>query len=366
MDLSLINTGLQTVIRLINNFRNNFQNYYNDRSVSEAVKLLRVEPLMVVSRDCQQLEIMPDVAQTILSMFCGYYLQAFDMMMKVRDVEVLRTLDRLNPDRDSTALMLSTEQMRTTMSMETYTYALPGTARLAGEEINNRENIKMLNEMSSLSVGRVINVTMDYTKDNGEMEDSEDKCVSLPITVRLIASGLNNSSILSILAEKTEDHSLTERYYAWRAGRLAFIRDLIFCQDMIDEHKKAAMKDETGTIQEIARRVTNAKTFGLLTKNPSMVSASNIFVITEENARELEARMGGKLSNSKVIQRVFDNTYAMIVAVIDRGADRVVFHIRGINTPCDVSFREVKASSKKGSDVADIVRSLTMGQVPSF
>lgn len=369
MDFSVVNTSLQTVIRLINTVRNNFTNYYTDKSLSEVTKLTRVEPLMVVSKDCQTLEIMPDVAQSILSLFSGYYLQAVDMLTKVQDVEVIKILDRLNPNRDETALMLSAEHL-TTMSMETYQHALPGTAaRFSMEEVANRENIKSLNEASSLSVGRMLNVTINYqhTVDpKSEYSEKQDKCITIPVSVRLIASLLSTNSIMSILAMKTEDSSLVERFHLWRSGRISFINDLIFCQDMIDEYRRAMLKDEQGTIQEITNRVLNAKKFGLLTKNPSLVTASNIFVITEENARELESKMGGRLSNPRIMNRVFENTYAMIVAVIDRGSERVIFHIRGINTPCDVSFREVKKASQKGPDLTDVIRSLSVGNAPAF
>ena len=139
--------------------------------------------------------------------------------------------------------------------------------------------------------------------------------------------------MINILASKTEDASLTERYHAWRAGRISFIRDFIFAQDLIDESKRAMIGDETGTIQEIIRRVNNSKRYGLLTQNPSLVSASNIFVFTEATARDLEMKLGGPLKNAKIREKAFNNTYAMIITVIDREREIVTFYIRGINAP---------------------------------
>jgi hypothetical protein len=78
---------------------------------------------------------------------------------------------------------------------------------------------------------------------------------------------------------------------------------MIFCQDVIDEYKRAMMMDDTGTMQEMIRRVNNAKKFGILTKNPSLVASSNLFVISEEVARSIESELGGRLSDPVVREK---------------------------------------------------------------
>lgn len=142
---------------------------------------------------------------------------------------------------------------------------------------------------------------------------------------------------------------------------------MIFCQDVIDEYKRAMMMDDTGTMQEMIRRVNNAKKFGILTKNPSLVASSNLFVISEEVARSIESELGGRLSDPVVREKAFDSTYAMIIAVVNRDWKRVTFYTRGIAAGTDMSVNELKSASKdKGADIMETLKQFNMGMPASF
>jgi hypothetical protein len=390
MDLQVINTTLGSIAKSINWIKD-ITGLYTTKSLSEVTKLTRVEPLTILSRDCLSLEYIGDVNQTLLSMFSAYYLQAVGMLTKVNDVEVVRILDKLNPDRDETGFLLS-ERYATEETVnlipEAYKYSLPGTRRICKEDDEfkyrdangvehkyqeakhdiNKE-IATINELSNLSVGKLLNVDITYSKKIGD-DISQPMSVKIPVNVRLMVSSVTDSTISHLLSIHKDDQSVSERYHAWRSGRISFIKDLIFCQDLIDEHRRAVMSDESGTIDEIMRRVNNAKKFGLLTHNPSLVSASNLFVITENVARELEDKLGGKLANPKVRKKAFENTYAMIICVIDREWERVTFYIRDITSYTELSVKEIKNASKgsgsKGPDIGDILKSLQMGAAPQF
>ena len=258
------------------------------------------------------------------------------------------------------------------LCLEAYKFSLP-TDRTNDKppilkDLATKENVTTIVDASNLSVGKLLNVEISYSKDRGEYEAPEDRVVRIPVSVRLMSSIIPNNSITRLLTYKSEDNSLVERFHAWRSGRIGFIKDLIFCQDLIDEYKRASIGDETNTLQEIVRRVNNSKKYGLLTKNPSLVSASNIFVITEEVAREVENKLGGKLSNANIRQKAFDNTYAMIIAVVDREWERVTFYTRGMAASTDLSIKEIKSANKngKGPDILDVMKSFNQGIPVSF
>jgi len=345
--------------------------YNSTNSLTEFTKLTRVEPLTIISKDCLTLDYMVDVNNALLNIFSGYYLQAVSLLTKVNDVEVVRILDKLNPDRDSTGFLLGgSNQTGSVLSheslhnlvLENYKYSLPK-ARIVALEAG-QSNTAPLAEISNLSVGKMLNVDIAYCGDG----DNKASTITIPVNVRLMVSVVPNSTISRLLVAKTEDNSAVERFHSWRAGRISFIKDLIFCQDLIDEHKKANIEDETGTIQEIIKRVNNSKKYGLLTQNPSLVSASNIFVITEEVAKELEAKLGGKLANFKTRQKAFENTYAMLIVVIDREWERVTFYSRGVSSSTDLSIKEIKSANKAkgGIDIADVLKSFSIGSPISF
>lgn len=372
---------------------------YKTKSLIDVTQPSRVEPLTVVSKDCLTLEYLPDVMQSLLSIFAGYYLQAVALSARIDNVRVIRILDRLNPDRKFNDLMIIKENLeeRINLSAESYRHRLPTSTNvramqaemkrlvtrntLATEVIDTLKKVnihgqddvegldqptghvdndmitKVVNEVSNLSVGKLINV--DIRVDEAR--------VTVPVNLRLSAATLPDRSFTHILAMKTEDNTLVERFHAWRAGRIGLIKDLIFCQDLIDTHKKALMNDEDGVYSEIVKRVNNTKKFGILSNNPSLVSASNLFVMSEEVAKQVEQKLGGKLSNARIRQKAFENTYAMILVVIDREWERVTFYHRGISQSTEVSIKDIRASNKnKGPDVMDILKSYNMGQAPSF
>lgn len=373
-------------------------NTYKTRSLSEVSQVARVEPLTVVSKDLQQTDELVDIHQSLLSIFAGYYLQAISLSTKIEGVRVVRVLDRLSVDRQFNELLLSTEgyEDNLPLSLESFKYTLPGlnTAsdnssvsrmKLATEFIGEIHDIadktdltstqdqrdaidnspkgvadkglQVLYEQSNLSVGKIINVTISV----------EEKEAVIPVTFRLSATFLPESSIIHLLALKVEDNTLTERYHSWRSGKIALIKDLIFCQDLIDEHKKALMDDKEGVYSEIIKRANNAKKYGILSNNPSLVSASNIFVISTAVASELERKLGGKLSNFKTRELAFENTYAMLMAVVDKEWGRVTFYTRGITAGTDVSFKEIKAANKsKGIDPMDVMKNMLAGNPVSF
>ena len=360
--------------------------YYQTSSLADATKITRVEPILVISRDMVNSEYLSDITKSLVNIFSAYFLQAFNLTSGVNSVRVVKTLDRLNPDRDASGFLIANESLsdHATMAAPFYQYRLPapGGSRISTEDdgglldtilnMDSREQVngqtkaalikdqqKELGEISNLAVGKLITVSFNNGEEKGVLE--------IPITVRLAPVMLSNLAITKILAMKTEDNTFIERYHSWRAGRINFIRDLIFCQDLIDESKKLMMDDTEGIYSEIIKRANNSKKYGLLTANPSLVSASNLFIISEEVAKDIEEKLGGKLSNPKIIKKAFENTYAMIIVVVDREWERATFYTRNISTSANFSIKELKSANKdKGIDVMDVLKSFTHGNSPSF
>jgi hypothetical protein len=341
--------------------------YQKDQSLSEFARLTQVEPIVVISKDLINLDYMPDVMQSVLSIFAGYYMQAVSIITAIDSIKIIKTLDRLNPDRDSSGYLLTVENISTQLSSH-YKYKLPsmedGSNLFTSDSKDQSQasykvkTVSDLNETVNLAVGKLVQITFKESKGSEVVVD---------VRIRLTPVVLSNMGVEKIIVSKTDDISLTERYHAWRSGRIKFIRDLIFCQDLIDEKKKAIMNDEEGVYSEIIRRVNNSKKYGLLSSNPSLVSASSIFIISEELARQIEIKFGGSLGNKRVMDKVFENTYAMMLIVVDREYDRVSFYTRGIHASSDFSIKEIKAANKgRGIDIGDVLKTFTMGQAPSF
>lgn len=366
---AIVSATLTTVAKAINSIRNGFA-YTRDSSLADIASLTRVEPLTIVSRDVLNADITSDVMNVLLNIFSGYYLQAISILTGVRDSEVIKVLDRVNPDRDLTGWLMTTESaQRQVLFQESALFALPGRSDLGkGGKLftEAKDNVELVNEVSNLAVGKMLNVEIVVSPDGAEKVVTR----KIPVNVRLAVKPVSSVSMKSIMVTNEKDTSLTERYHEWRAGSISFWRDLVLCQDLIDEYRKALHNDPTGAAAEIARRKAMNKKVGALSQNPSLAVASSIFVMSATVAKEVEQRLGGRLSKSSIRSKLFQESTGMIIAVIDEEYERVTFYIRGIEQSTDVSFSQVsKAAGKdsgKGPDVASIMNSLKQGMAPSF
>lgn len=358
----------------------------------------RVEPIALIDQRALQLPYVGDVMQSLNSLFIGYYLQAVSLLVNVGRIDVVKLLDAVSPTRDAWGAVgnvMSVESHGGMLSLESYQHSLPipfqtasledieststkeGMASVGAQTLGtltgakgmqNLEkgakpgasggpDIKGLNEATNLSVGKMVQVNVE---DDG-------KKATFPISVRLIATPIRGDVLTHILGDGSRNISAKERFHAWRSGQIEFVRDLIFCQDLIDEHRKALMKDDSGAYAEIlARRATNASA-GVMSGTPSIGTASNLVVMTTQTAKELEHSIGGRLSDVNTRNKVFKNTYVMIMVVVDPEWEQVTIYHRGIALPTKLSVKELKTANKgTGPDIGDILKAYQLGQNPSI
>ena len=337
-------------------------------SLVSATSVARVEPIVIVDKDCLFLEYLPDILQSTQSIFVGYWLQALSLITNVGDVNVGRVLDKLNPNRKVDTNGFLETIVKAGIGKENYTYAsesmkykLPTIAMEAkgdkGDKDGSIAKVDNVAELANLSVGKLINVTI---KNNGQE-------AVIPISFRLMVNTLPPASCVQLLSQGSVDLSFSERWFKCRAGRISFIKDLVFCQDLIREQKRTLMTDKDGVYSEIAKRAKNSKLASFFSKNPSLAEASNIVVISEETAMQLRVKHNLNLDNFKDRQKIFDKTYAMILVVIDRNYERVNMYHYGISASTSVGLRDIKVANKgSGPNIMEVLAAFKGGNAPVF
>lgn len=390
---------LNMVGKTIDAIKNNLTNHFEDNSITKLTKLTSVTPITVVSQDCVHIPYLPQIMDSLCSLYASYYCQGVAILTQASaNIEVVKTLDALSPDRDETGFLLQGRLAQESvgdpmvLAMENYSdfykFSLPVPEQrqnivMAAENFD-RETVKVVYETSNLAVGKLINVRFqvgnrqvsfteddedakDPTSGNAPAHDADARFVTIPVSFRLSPAVLDNDSISYLFSHRKEDRSITERWYKWRAGRISFVSDVIFNQDLITEYRRAALKDRTGTLQEITRRVSANRNWGLLSRNASMNVASNIYVLSAEAAREIEGRVGSKFSDARGREKLLEDTYAMIICIIDTQKELVSYYFNGIALPATQTVRSIKASSKNNDqDLSDIMTSLLNGRTPTF
>lgn len=327
-------------------------------SLIDYSRVARVEPITLIDNDCMMLDNLNQILQTELSMFAGYYLQAIALSATVNKVTISKELEKFNPTRSAkhdleNMFMISREAYKNRLPMTDGSIAMEAEMQSVGF---GRDTTKDLREENNLAVGKQFMV--EIAKDNHK--------ATIPINIRLQTMSIPTTNLLHILSIGTKDTSFKERFHAWRSGQISFIKDLCLCQDLIDDHRSKLLQSKDTIYRDLMRQRGHNLLSGVLTGTPTISSASNLIVMSEDTVKQLEKDLPGKFSDFNVRQKVFKETYLMIVAVVDKEWDQVTFYHRGIPHPTEMSFSALKTSNSKGSDVAEIMKAYRVGHQPSM
>lgn len=339
-----------------------------DSSLVGATSVARVEPLCIVDADVVNLEYLPDTLNVLQNIFSGYYLQALQLMTNLGSVSVSKTLGRLSPNR-SGGFESYGNIVAPNVSMEAYKYKLPSyDINHAMESDDTKKQNSGSNQFtelsknafgdSSLVTGKMYNVTIKEGSNSA----------SVPVAIKLLVNTIPTSVVVSLMALHNQlDYDFKERFHAWRAGRIQFVRDLILCKDLIDKHRNTLIKDPTGVYSEIVNRQNKNLKAGIVNQTVSLATASNLAIISSDTAEQIERKLDGSLDNFKTRHAIFQTTNLMILVVIDKSWEQVTFYHRGINAFSKVSVKDLKASSKKdGGDVNAILKAFIEGKAPTI
>lgn len=332
-------------------------------SLADMSRPFRVEPLVLVEQTLQNQPYMEDIMKMVLSQFSAYYLQAFHAILGVGSIDTLKVFDSLNPHRSVTgtreALLKGPY-----LGNENYAKGLPslehfnqtiergliGTISIEEDGKNktglSSAKIDKIHEVESLSVGKLLNVEL---KSKGET-------AKLPVFIRLLSTPVKTDVLTHIFTGGGRD-SWGERLQLARAGMIRPIRDLIFGIDLLDEHRKALMNDSSGAYKAITDRRRNNVKKAAMSGVMSAADASNIAVVTKETAREMGKKLYGKIENTTVRERMFNNSYLLLLVVVDERWEKVTVYHRGLDIPQELSFKEIKSAEKgKGQDIGEIFK----------
>lgn len=337
-------------------------------SYSDITKSMRVEPIVIVSQDLTNTEFMPDIMQTLQSLFAGYYMQAVSRVGNVNNVMAMKALDRLNPNS-------STTDKSWMYGFEAFKHKLPTvtkpkvTLESFSEEkdkafvtdmgANTKDNNVRLSENVNLSVGKIFDVGVTIAQGDSSVK------VNIPISIRLMVNQVSERAIVSMLTLMSRDTTMSERWHSYRAGKISFWKDLVLAQDLITDARKMMQNDKDGSISEIFQRSNNAKMNSVFNKGSmNLASATNMYVISKEVADIIESKVG-KLSSYKNRELLLKSGYCMILVVVDKTWERVTFYHRGLAVPTVVGVKDIKVSNKGGGpDIMEIMKALVIGGQP--
>lgn len=250
--------------------------------------------------------------------------------------------------------------------MEDFKFKLPTRKNQVSMEAQGQSNspatsektLDKVSEVTNLSVGKIYNVQIRHNE----------QTATIPVSIRLMVNMIPSRMMLDLFTYRDNfDMDMKERIHDFRSGRLEGFKDLLLCRDLIDKRRRAGIRDRTGIMGQINNRESKNFLAGFLNGKSSVATASNIAVLSTDTLETIETELNGRISNAKVRNTIFENTNLMILAVVDKGYERVIFYHRGLDSNTNVSFRELKSSTKgNGSDVTDILKAYISGASPTL
>ena len=121
-------------------------------------------------------------------------------------------------------------------------------------------------------------------------------------------------------------------------------------------------------LSEISKRASSSLGAGITTKNASVATASNIFIISSDTADAIKRSSGADIEVFNQRQKLFEQTYALLFIVIDRDYQRINIYHDGVALPSNVGVKDIKNASKKdtGGTVMDVLNAYRQGAAPTL
>lgn len=355
----------------------------------------RVEPLCFIDADVSQSPMLSNVAQACLSMFAGHYLRAFAMdNVTIAGVSAAARLSKFATHRQADYLgAIGLESIDDHLPFPKTRKAMPpewkglgleaapikqsikkseddaeekaNIARrelmgLPGQQIKGGSktmDLKPIEAHSNLAIGKMINVEIRSNSDS----------VTVPVLIRMNIMTVPTETMVHIYTSTTRDISLATRWKEYWNGRIDFWKDFVLCNDLVDAHAKNLRNDKNGFYRMMIDRRNNNMTAAMLSGVPAINTASSILILSSQTAAHIAAQYGGDLSNFKVRQKFFQESYSMIIAVIDDRFGTCRFYTRDISEYTEVNARELEQSSRgTGPDIGDILAAYRVGSSPTL
>lgn len=345
-------------------------------SLADLARPCRVEPIAIIDNVLADQPYMQDLMKVATSQFAAYYLQAVNMVMGVGKIDTLKVFDSLNPMRsvgvDIGAAVFSKENyseglpsleafqqkiLGSTLAQEDrayYQFSLEAEAATDGvpkkppmSSISGGDGAK-IHEIENLAVGKLLNVDINDAKTGTKAK--------LPVLIRLVPAVVPSEALTHIFTGGGRD-SWSHRFFLVKTGQIQFWRDFVLGQDMIDAHMKNLMSDRSGVYKEINDRRRNNVVKSVTSGRVSLADASNIAIISSNTLKTTASQLYARMDDMSVREKIFDNSYLLLLMVVDERWGRVTIYHRGVDLSSSYRLEDIKMAEKsKGADIGELFK----------
>lgn len=357
----------------IDKTKKTFKNLFGDEmSLSEYTRAANLEPRVMVEETLRNLPNLANFLSTLTNLYSAYYLQAVSLTAKIGGVEVIKKLDKFNPNRKYGSIAaIGVEEAAN--SMYQYGYKLPNYKTLSYKDkinvsnedssskgdisVNVTNSLKDIKDLDNLAVGKLLSVNLSEGNER----------ISIPVAVRMRPMSVPQLIMRELLTFGDIKESWKERWHRMRSGELSFWKDWVFQSDVIKNRKKLLALDKQGLYKEMLKRRQDNRLSQIASGQASIGAASAFIITTERTVKEVESRIGQSIHNEIFRNKVFAENSAMMIIVIDEDWERIVAYTRGIPGAAEYTFKQFESLGKgNGPDILEIMKAYTLSSKPTF
>lgn len=192
--------------------------------------------------------------------------------------------------------------------------------------------------------------------------------VRFPITVKARIIFTNPEDITNMIVPFNTNVNFFSRLEDYRSSAINFFKDLIWCDDLIKEAKKAKLNDDKNLIKLINDRTSSANA-KMLNNKPGIGFEKNynMLILADDDLTTIERAIGGKLKDDVNMKKLLKVTQSLSCTIVDFDFERITVSLSGGIGKSSTRFQDLKKKSNNGKeDLTELVKMLMANKAMTF
>lgn len=375
---------------------NAIQSANSPTSLTEFAKQSMINSRVYIEKNLATDEILTPLMQNIMSLYCGLVFTAVNLNQNICGSKTVRDISSTVSSAEAFDARQKSNTFDSTMSLMKDYFVGSNKDNLLNRPYASmkRNSDNDANRTQIISDNRQIDNRNYSTKidlKTNSVIDPEPKSVSLPsgriLNIPMLTDGKSTFNLQLLIqlfpffietdvAQEFINLNFTpsfwRRFTQFQAGEISFFKDFIFSCDLREKRMKALIKDKTGGLADMINKQKNAVAshwMNFLRKpgTEKINIASTILILNKNSVDKALNKNGIDLKSSSNRKKFFENSYCMMLVVVDQMYNEVDIYYNGIEAVSTFKYEQIKRESKKDStDLVSIMKSYAQGLAPKF
>ena len=366
-------------------------------SLTEFAKQSMINSRVYIEKNLATDEILTPLMQNIMSLYCGLVFTAVNLNQNICGSKTVRDISSTVSSAEAFDARQKSNTFDSAMSLMKDYFVGSNKDNLLNRPYASmkRNDANDANRTQIISDNRQDNrnysTSTKIDLKTNSVIDPEPKSVSLPsgriLNIPMLTDGKSTFNLQLLIqlfpffietdvAQEFINLNFTpsfwRRFTQFQAGEISFFKDFIFSCDLREKRMKALIKDKTGGLADMINKQKNAVAshwMNFLRKpgTEKINIASTILILNKNSVDKALNKNGIDLKSSSNRKKFFENSYCMMLVVVDQMYNEVDIYYNGIEAVSTFKYEQIKRESKKDStDLVSIMKSYAQGLAPKF